>query len=576
MKINFPVIVIFFLLFTVLLPAHAQTPTPDPCSKDAPKSAPCPVRYDTTNVVIPRSQSWVSSLVGSISQLLGTQIAATFNWAGILRPSGDKYNIGSQKFTTYGQQIQQSSGSDLKPAALQDVTIPDEQPKKFTMTSVECVHDPQTGAIVQQIPSSERIETGDIPGLTQTIEGSRQLGSYVTGYTQVMQDYNLKNVVVATDKVTCDSPSSGQNVEQTAVTSQNQNSYGGQSAISTIVTTITAALIAPFQGGYKATVKQTAEIQGKGLTPWMHYALCLFAGCKAEDVSSVSYDTDANKKQLTDAGGAVAAMYKPAAVDDAYKSDLNAADPSQQWNLNSEGVIATAVNYGQARVVAAGNYMNCTLAQADYQNTAIPDGACNTNWASVSSGATDGWNCDTSVPAQSVTGVNMDAAQSYVDRWYGSCPYAKANAWKQCANDVIARSKKACVDPLFALVIWIHESGASNYQCSDIRLNGLKVQDFGININSIAKDFSKQLDKFVQLPSAYVGNCPEKTLKNFIARFGPGVFTPSGHYLCYNELTPANQRIVDNYIGELQFIYSLIAPGVSLPTWPGSSGCSGR
>lgn len=575
---NFAILIVLVLSLIVSKPAMAQTPTPSPCSPDAPLSTPCPVKYDTTNVVIQQSQTWVSSLINNIALLLGTH---NFDWIGSLRPLDDQYTIGSKKFTDLGQQIQQSSENELKPAALQVVTTPDMQPKPFTMTSVVCIRDPQTGTI-KQVSSADRIESKDIPGLTQTIEGSRQLGSYVTGYTQTSQDYNLKGLVVSTDIAACDIPSTGQNIEQTPVTTQNQNSYSGNSIV-----TIIQAFISQIQGLFQAKVTQTAEIQGKGLTPWEHYALCLLAGCTSSDVSSVTYDP--NKEQVAQAGGAVAAMYKPAAIDDTYKSELNAANPEQKWNLSTTGnsttsnpnvqgdqsevVKATAVNYGQARITAAGDYMNCTLLPAGLQG---PD--CDKNWVSAESGTTGGgWNCDTSVPAQSVPGVNMSTAQSFLNRWFNTCPNAEANAWQQCANDVVATAKKSCVDPLFALAIWIHESGASNYQCSELVLNGQKVEDFGIH-NSLypPENLSVQLDKFVQLPSAYVGNCPQLTLQNFLARFGPGVFTPSGHYQCYNELSQANKNIVDTYINELKLIYAGIAPGISLPTWPGVPGCTGN
>lgn len=378
---------ILFLLGTVSSSVSAQTPSPDPCDPAAPDSVPCPVKYDITSVSIPRTQSWTSAIAGSINQLLGQQVNAVFNWAGVVRPAGNALGVGSEKLTNYGGQIGQSSSTDLNPAALQDIQIHDQQPKPFTMTSVECVRDPQSGRLVNQFPSSERIETKDIPGLSQAIEGSRQLGSFVTGYTQVTQDYNLKNVVVDLNNVGCDTaPATGETIKPAAVESINQNSYGtGGSAISSIVTTITSAIIAPFQGGYRASLKQTAEIQGKGLTPWIHYALCLFSGCKASDIAPVSYDTDQNKNQLAQAGGAVAAMYKPAAIDDTYKANINAADPSQQWSISGAGTdgagaIATAVTYGQGRVLAAGDYMNCTLMPADYQSTAVPGGECATDW----------------------------------------------------------------------------------------------------------------------------------------------------------------------------------------------------
>ncbi|MCX6794294.1 MAG: hypothetical protein NTY06_04300 [Candidatus Gottesmanbacteria bacterium] len=575
-------IVFFFIIFFLLSPAHpihAQTPTStpivaDPCNPDAPLSVPCPVKYDSTNTVIPREKTWVSSLLQSIANSLHVE----FNWAGSLRPSNDTYNIGSEKFTTYGQQILQSSETDLKPAALQVVTTPDLQPKPFTMTSVVCATDPETGKVTQ-ISSPDRIESKDIPGLTQAIEGSRQLGSYVTGYTQTSQDYNLKNVVVSTASVACDTgDASGQPIKQTAVTTQNQNSYGEGSTIQTVVSLV-HLLITKIEGLFQAEVKQTAQIQGKAVTPWMHYSLCLFAGCGSADVAGVSYDTDQNKKQLTQAGGAVAAMYKPAAVDDTYKSKLNAAT-DQEWTITGAGdqteqKAETAVNYGQARVTAAGDYMNCTLMPADYQNTAVPDGACNTNW--VNTAATvpptaGGWNCDTSVPPQSVPGlIDAALAKQKVDNWYYGCPNATNNAWGLCMNDVVATANRACVDPLFALFVWIHESGVSNYQCGEALTGGTPVEDFGIHSADPRwppENFSAQLDKFVLKPSEYIGLCPDLTFQNFMALYA------KGH--CYNDLSQADKDSVTNLINvDYKNLYDWFAPGVPVPTtWPIISGCT--
>jgi hypothetical protein len=571
-KIVFLIFISFFLL-TVVHPTYAQTPastrdestrggpTPDPCSPDAPLSAPCPVRYDSTNTVIPREKTWVSGLLESIANGLHVQ----FDWAGSLRPSNDTYKIGSEKFTNYSQQILQSSENDLKPAALQVITTPDLQPKPFTMTSVVCAKDPDTGKITQ-ISSSDRIEAKDIPGLTQAIEGARQLDSYVAGYTQVSQDYNLKNVVVSTSNVACDTEESGQSVKQTAVTTQNQNTYSGETSVIKTFVSLVHLIITKMKGLFQAEVTQTAQIQGKAVTPWMHYALCLFAGCTANDVSSVTYDT--NKEQVVGAGGAVAAMYKPAEIDDTYKSELNAAT-DQEWTITgagnqSEQKAATAVNFGQARITAAGDYMNCTLMPADYQATAMPGDECNKNWVNAAAGSTTagGWNCSTNVGDQSVAGLHTDGGQRYADTVWGSCTSGKENAWKLCKNDVIVRAKKACIDPIFALAIWLHESGASNYICGQ-QLSGGKAQDFGINVSSIAENFSQQIDRFLLLPGSYASRCP-KTLKDFVALywFGNG---------CYNTQSASNKTKIDGYIGELQLIYATIAPGVSLPTWPG--GC---
>lgn len=75
----------------------------------------------------------------------------------------------------------------------------------------------------------------------------------------------------------------------------------------------------------------------------------------------------------------------------------------------------------------------------------------------------------------------------------------------ECFNDVVDRSKKAGVNPMFALVIWLHESGASNY---GLRF-GCQIADFGIVSGGAPKsDFNFQLDGFLTRPAAYKFNYP--------------------------------------------------------------------
>ena len=166
MKKLFLFALIVFIFFPLSRSVNAQTltPTPDPCTPDAPLSAPCPVHYDSTNVAIPRTKTWVSSLISSIVQLLGPK-NASFDWAGSLSPSGNKY-AAAKILPSLGQQLQQSSENDLKPSDLQVVTTPDPQQKPFTMSSVLCITNPENGTITQ-ISSSDRIESKDVPGLPQ-------------------------------------------------------------------------------------------------------------------------------------------------------------------------------------------------------------------------------------------------------------------------------------------------------------------------------------------------------------------------------------------------------------------------
>lgn len=78
----------------------------------------------------------------------------------------------------------------------------------------------------------------------------------------------------------------------------------------------------------------------------------------------------------------------------------------------------------------------------------------------------------------------------------------KANAWRlggrnyasECYNDVVNRAKCAGVNPDYALAVWLHESGASNYGIAN-------VEDFGIHGQASAppKNFDKQITKFLSL-----------------------------------------------------------------------------
>lgn len=170
-------------------------------------------------------------------------------------------------------------------------------------------------------------------------------------------------------------------------------------------------------------------------------------------------------------------------------------------------------------------------------------------------------NCNKDVPEQSVPGLNVEAARSYTDRLFEGC--VGNSAWMACHNDAAARAKAAGVDPLFTLAIWIHESGASNYECGRQKYNGDKFLDFGFNDDSIAENFSEQLDAFLGLPTAPSYTSCGQDLNNFIAKFWFGY--------CYNDLPTDQQNLVALYISDLEGIYAVItsgSPTPPLPSWP--------
>ncbi|MFH1546861.1 MAG: hypothetical protein ABIC57_00060, partial [bacterium] len=101
------------------------------------------------------------------------------------------------------------------------------------------------------------------------------------------------------------------------------------------------------------------------------------------------------------------------------------------------------------------------------------------------------------LPDQHVSGViSKMVFADIADRWTTGTNYAD-----ECYNDVICRAQSKGVDPAFALLIWLNESGASNYDSST-----LPVQDFGINDNSIAEDFNAQIERFLGL--SHAAACP--------------------------------------------------------------------
>ena len=120
---------------------------------------------------------------------------------------------------------------------------------------------------------------------------------------------------------------------------------------------------------------------------------------------------------------------------------------------------------------------------------------------------------------------------------------------------MIQRANSKGVNPIFALAIWIHESAASNYEART------PVEDFGIHGSSSAppNNFSAQLDVFLNLPDSYSFQCGKKSLETFISMYWFGHCTPENDYE-KNELY--------RYIDELNFIYSVISPGVTLPNYP--------
>ncbi len=566
---NFIIASTLLFCLTAAFPAHAVDPlfTATGCSDDP--TVPCTTTGDGVNTVIPLSQSKIIT-----TKIIGSLVNSTtsMSWLGILEPLNWIYHNANKKLDTLGTQVQTASDNELNPAQMQDVELHDTSNKPATMTSRVCTLNPETGQVESAVSKTTILST-DQPWLRSQGEGARRLSSFTTGYTQESQDYRLPDTAIQDEAaLPCGSPLQGKVKPQQTAPSQDVNDYRGSgstliSIMYRIIDPMVELLYNP-QGtpsGEKATVTAQGEIVGTAQNPYAGHADALTAGCaSSSDLNDVSYATDEQKQKLCEAGGFVNSMYRPDSIDPTYTFDLDANDHTQEWHqtvANSQPQ-ADLSNAFAGRVEAAGDYMNCTLMPADYQDKQVPGGECNTNWVGSGGSSGGGWNCNTSVPEQSVPGLNSAAGQSYADRVWGGCTSGTQNAWSQCKNDVMARAKGACVNPIFALAIWLHESGASNYICGK-QLSGGNVQDFGINVKSIAENFSAQLDRFLLLPNSYATRCP-KTLRDFVSLYWFG-------NACYNQESAGNKGKIDGYIGELQGIYNTIAPGVPLPTWPG--GC---
>ncbi len=388
----------FIILFTIFLRLACALPIqaadsyfsiPD-CTDDLTK--PCLTTGDGVNTIVPLNPTEVRT-AQTIDQLLGKNIVT--NWLGKLKPLGS-YLIGNEKLDTFANQVQTASDTDLNPASLQSIEQHDETPKPFSMTSRECVYDPETGELKGDFVSSTTMITDDVPWLRPAVEGSRRLSSFTTRYVQESQDYRLQNITIKQDAaLPCGSNMSGETKTQNPSSYQFDNTYGSATgnSLAQVIFTITANMIKLFTHDdgtttAEATITIPSNIVGTGQNPFAGHGAALLAGCAtSSDLSAVTYATDEQKQKLCETGGFVNSMYRPEAIDATYKSDLNASDPTQQWEQTVTGgkPIAANSNAFAARIEAAGTYTNCTLMPADYQNTAVPDGECNTNWVKAAS-----------------------------------------------------------------------------------------------------------------------------------------------------------------------------------------------
>lgn len=174
------------------------------------------------------------------------------------------------------------------------------------------------------------------------------------------------------------------------------------------------------------------------------------------------------------------------------------------------------------------------------------------------------------------TNVDMTGVQpKFVDlanRWLG---VGKPRIDKY--DQVVSAAKTRGVDPIFALAIWLHETGASNYQgiclvqgASNPDSDYCKwAYDFGVaddpirteyNASGIVtKDsFNAQLNAFVNLPGFYISTCGADNagcpMETFGAKYRDGSCSPS--------------NASNGYVSAIKEIYRWLSPTQKFPCYP--------
>jgi hypothetical protein len=358
----------------------------------------CKTSGNGVNTIVPLNPPAVKT-AQTIDQLLHMDFVTS--WLGKLKPL-KSYLIGNKKLDSFANQVQTASDNELNPADLQLIEQHDETTKSASMTSRECVYDPQSGELKGDFLSSTTMITDDQPWLRLGVEGSRRLSSFTTQYVQESQDYRLQNITIKQDAALhCGLKLNGEVKLQDPRSYQFDNTYDEKGTGNTFIGNLLFPIIRSWitlvtnsQGSASAQAAITipSNIVGTAQNPFAGHDSALSAGCAtSSDLDAVAYANDAQKQKLCEAGGFVNSMYRPDAIDPTYKHDLNANDTTQQWDQTLIGTTtAPNSNAFAARIEAAGDYTNCTLMPADYQSIAGMSDTCNKNWVSTASATTSG------------------------------------------------------------------------------------------------------------------------------------------------------------------------------------------
>lgn len=217
--------------------------------------------------------------------------------------------------------------------------------------------------------------------------------------------------------------------------------------------------------------------------------------------------------------------------------------------------------YGNSIVVGSPGDPLCSIAEdVSDVSTDICSGQCNATPSSV---------CQNLPP-------NLQARfEDLAYRWLGGVGAPRYDKYDDVINSACNRTDP--VDPVFALAIWLHESGASNYEgiCQVIGHGDpnsgycQRILDFGINRDELAtlitadgtviRDmFEPQLSSFLNLPGYYLSQCDLGRVQCPMEMYG------SMYY--YGSCTPINNS--NAYIAGIQEVYSWLWAGGMFPCYP--------
>ena len=170
--------------------------------------------------------------------------------------------------------------------------------------------------------------------------------------------------------------------------------------------------------------------------------------------------------------------------------------------------------------------------------------------------------CDVNAPDVSVPGlIDKDAFFQVALNWLG-VPGTHA---LDCYNDTVGRALEAGINPALALWIWLHESGASNYDAGG-------VIDFGV-VSPTPEGFVGQIEEFFARAGRY------RALSPLCA--GRNVNDMQAFAYIYSTGTCDPTHPIEGYPGQTAQSYyegftegwSIVWPGCSVPDSPTDTSC---